>query len=156
MSCARVDRDGENVLGDLAVDLEHPQASSVASVGRGVRGVALLPQELAGPQEEARPHLPAQDVGPLVVEQRQVPVALDPALVGVQMIASDVGRMASGSSSFLAAAVGDDGDLRREALDVIGLLLEQAHRDEEREVEVLVPVALNRSSSARWVCSQMA
>ena len=133
------DGDGEHVLGDLAVDLEHAQRLRDGLVGRGVRGVALLPQELARAQEEARAHLPAQDVGPLVVEERQVAVALDPALVGAPD--DRLGRRPDGERllQLLAAAVGDHRDLRREALDVIGLLLEQAHRDQQREVEVLVP-----------------
>jgi hypothetical protein len=37
----------------------------------------------------------------------------------------------------LAPAVGDDGELGREALDVLGLELEEGLRDEEREVGVL-------------------
>ena len=104
-----------------------------------MRGVALLPQELARAQEEARPHLPAHDVRPLVVEERQVAVALDPALVGAPDDRLDGGPDGERLLELLAAAVRDDGDLRREALDVIGLLLEQAHRDQEREVQVLVP-----------------
>ncbi len=34
--------------------------------------------------------------------------------------------------------MGDDGKLRREALHMLGLFLEEAHRDEEREVSILV------------------
>ena len=43
-----------------------------------MRRVTLLPEELGGAQEEPRPHLPADDVRPLVDEQRQVAIALDP------------------------------------------------------------------------------
>ena len=46
-----------------------------------VRGVAFLPEELGGAQEDARPHFPADDVGPLVDEDRQVAIALDPLRV---------------------------------------------------------------------------
>ena len=135
---AGVDRDGEHVLGDLAVDVEHAQRL-LGGIGRGgVGGVALLPQELAGPQEEARAHLPAQDVVPLVVEQRQVAVALDPALVAVPDQRLAGGPDGERLLQLLAAAVGDDRDLGREALDVIGLALEQAHRDQQRKVDVLV------------------
>nr|GFC75354.1 hypothetical protein [Tanacetum cinerariifolium] len=46
-----------------------------------VGGVAFLPQKLGGAQEEARAHFPAYHVGPLVDEQRQVAVALNPVFV---------------------------------------------------------------------------
>jgi hypothetical protein len=52
------------------------------------------------------------------------------------MIVSDVGRTMSGSSS--AAAVRDDCHLRRESLDVLGLLVQEALGNEKREVGVLV------------------
>jgi hypothetical protein len=43
----------------------------------------------------------------------------------------------------VAAGLGDPGHLRREALDVLGLLHQQLLRDEEREVPVLVPAGLD-------------
>ena len=46
------------------------------------------------------------------------------------MIVSEVGRMTYGSSSFLPPACGrPTRELRREALDVLGLLREEAQRD---------------------------
>ena len=89
----------------------------------GVRGVALLPEELAGAQEEAGPQLPAHDVGPLVQQQRQVAVALDP--LGHEL-ADD--RLAGGPHDdrlleLLAAGDGDHRQLGAEALDVLGLAL---------------------------------
>ena len=68
------------------------------------------------------------------------------------MIVSLVGRTMSGSSSLADGAgrsaglcriglqpmVRDDRALLGEALDVLGLLLQEAHRDEQREVRVLV------------------
>ena len=109
-----------------------------AGVGlRGVGGVALLPQELAGAQEQAGPQLPAHDVGPLVQEQRQVAVALDP--LG-HVLADD--RLAGGPHDdglleLLAAGMGDDRQLGAEALDVLGLAAQVALGDEQREVGVL-------------------
>ena len=49
------------------------------------------------------------------------------------MMVSEVGRTTSGSSSFFAAADGDHGQLRREALDVFLLFFEEGHGDEQRE-----------------------
>ena len=68
------------------------------------------------------------------------------------MIVSLVGRTISGSSSFgrrggpqapcavgFQPMVGDDGAFLGEPLDVLGLLFQEAHRDEQRKIGVLVP-----------------
>ena len=49
----------------------------------GMRRVAFLPQELCRAQEQAGAHLPAHHVGPLIAQDRQVAIALDPVLIGV-------------------------------------------------------------------------
>ena len=54
----------------------------------------------------------------------------------VPMIVSEVGRTTSRSSSVFVAALRHPRDLRREALDVLALLHQQAFRDEQREVRV--------------------
>ena len=129
---------GEHVDHEVLVDLvEDPRGVGARVVLGGVRGVALLPEELGGAQEQARAQLPAHDVGPLVEQQRQVAVALDP--LG-HVLADD--RLAGGPHDdrlleLLAAGVGDDGQLGAEALDVLGLALEVALGDEQREVGVL-------------------
>ena len=63
---------------EAAVDAEHLTRFGLGLVGGGVGGVPFLPQELGGAQEQPRPHLPADDVAPLVQQHRQVAVALDP------------------------------------------------------------------------------
>src|SRR5690606_33041320 len=85
-----------------------------------------------------RAQLPAHDVAPLVVEERQVAVALDP--LAVQLAEQRLRRRPDGVRllELLAARVRDDGELGGEALDVLGLALEVAHGDQQREVEVLV------------------
>ncbi len=55
----------------------------VTGAGGGVGGVAFLPEELGGPEEQAGAHLPTDHVGPLVDQQGQVAVAGDPVAVGV-------------------------------------------------------------------------
>ena len=104
---------------------------------RRVRGVAFLPEELGGTQEEPRAELPPHDVGPLVEEERQVAVALQPLR---HVLADD--RLARGPDDdglveLLATRDGDDRELRAEPLDVLGLALEVRLGDEEREVRVL-------------------
>ena len=58
-------------LGEPAVDLDHLPRLVLGFLLRGVGGVAFLPEEFGRAQEEPRPHLPADDVAPLVDEQRQ-------------------------------------------------------------------------------------
>ena len=57
----------------------------------------------------------------------------------VPMMASEVGRTIERLFELLVAAVGDPRHLRREALDVLFLLHQQALGNEEREVRVHVP-----------------
>ena len=65
---------------NVAIDLEHLQRLGHGVVAVGVRGMTFLPEEFGRAQEQARAHLPAHDVRPLVDEQRQIAIALDPAL----------------------------------------------------------------------------
>src|SRR6185437_1362364 len=117
--------------------------------------MAFLPKKLGGAEEQARAHLPAHDVGPLVYEQRQVAIALDPAL---KRVANDrLGRRANDQRLFelgvwidhqlaalvFEAVVGDDRHLLGEALDVLSLLGDEAHGNEEREVAVIVSRIFN-------------
>ena len=106
-------------------------------------GVAFLPEEFGRPQERPGDLLPADDVRPLVDEDREVPVGLDPSGIHV---ADDGLRGRPDGQPFLElllAADGDPGDLGREALDVLGLLLEEALGDEEREIGVDVARVLD-------------
>ena len=99
--------------------------------------VSFLPEELGRAQEEARPQFPAHDVGPLVQQHRQVAVALQPLReVGVDDGLAR-GPDDEGLLELVAAAVGDHRQLGAEALDVLGFLGDERHRDEEREVGVL-------------------
>ena len=109
----------------------------------GVRRVTLLPQELGGAQEQARPQLPAHDIGPLVDQQGQVAVALHP--LGEEAVDDRLGGGADDEwlLQLLAAAVGHHGELGGEPLDVLGLELQEGFGDEQREVGVLRPRLLN-------------
>ena len=116
---------------------------SVLRLLGGVGGVALLPQELGGPQEEAGPQFPAHHVGPLVQEEGEVTVALDP--LGQERVDD---RLASGPDDdrlleLLAAPVGHYGQLGAETLNVFGFAPEVALGDEQREVSILRPGRLD-------------
>ena len=131
-------RHGHDVLGDVGVDIQHAEHFFERLFVRGVRGVALLPEKLGGAQEHARAQLPADDVGPLVHQHRQVAIALDPlreevADDGFRRRADDVRLF-----EFLAARDGDHRELGREAFHVLGFLLQKALRDQQREIDVLM------------------
>ena len=129
---------GHHALGEVGVDLEHLPGLGNAFLVGGVGRVALLPEELAGAQEHPRPQLPAHDVGPLVDEERQVPIGADPLGEEVADDGLRGGPHHVGLLQLLAPRVGHHRELGREPLHVLGLLLEEAHRDEQREVGVLV------------------
>ncbi len=132
------DRHREHVDHEVLVDLVEDADRVVARVHlRRVRGVTLLPEELAGAQEEARAQLPAHDVRPLVEEQRKVAVALDP--LGHELADDGLARRSHDDRlvELLAAGDGDHRQLGAEALDVLGLPLEVRLGDEQREVGVL-------------------
>ena len=124
--------------------------SSRASAGVGVGGVAFLPEEFRGAQEQPRAHLPAHHIGPLVDQHRQVAVALDPALEGVaddrlRRRPDDQRLLQFGLRIGLQLAVdllqpvmGDDRHLLGEAFDVLGLPGDEAQGNEQREIAVLV------------------
>jgi len=100
--------------------------------------VAFLPKELGGAKEHAGAQLPAHHVGPLVQEQRQVAIALDPF---GEEVADDGFRSRTDHVrlfKLLAARDGDDSEFGGEAFHMLGLFFEEAFRNEEREVGVLM------------------
>ena len=155
------DRHGQHVLGERAIDLEHLQRLVDRVLAVGVRRMAFLPKELGRAQEQARAHLPAHDVRPLVDQQRQIAIALDPALEGVaddrlrsrtndqRLFELGVGIDHQLAVLVLEAVVGDDRHLLGEALDVLGLLGDEAHGDEQREVAVVVAGILDAGVELR-------
>ena len=116
----------------------------------GVGGVPFLPEELGRAQEQPRAHLPADDVGPLVDQDRQVAIRLHP--LGVHRADDRLAGRPDDQRLFELARPGrslpsgarlqpmmrDDRAFLGEALDVLGFLLQEAERDEQREVGVLV------------------
>ena len=104
----------------------------------GVGGVPFLPEELGGAEEEAGAHLPPDHVAPLVDEEREVAVALDP--LREHRVDDRLGGRTDhqGLLEHLPPADRHHRDLRGEPFDVLRLLGEEALRDEEGEVGVLV------------------
>ncbi len=135
---AREDGHRQDVDHHLAVDLlEDQQRELLCLRSGGVRGMALLPKELGRAQEQARTHLPAHDVGPVVHRHRQVAIAVDP--LREEAVDDRLAGRADDDGFFklLATGVGHDGELRAEALDVLRLTLDKALGDQQGEVGVL-------------------
>ena len=94
--------------------------------------------------------LPAHHVAPLVDEDRAGRARTCTHLAYIeQIMASEVGRMASGSSSSSPPPMVTQAHSGREALHVLLLLLEEALGDEEREVGVDVAGLLDAAVHVR-------
>ena len=116
------------------VNIEHPLCF-LARFGFGfVNGVAFLPEELCRAQKNARPHFPADDIGPLVDQDRQIAIGLDP--LGVtraddrlrrwpndQWLGQGAGRYHFAIRVQLQPMMRDDGAFLGEAFDVLRFLL---------------------------------
>lgn len=111
--------DGQDLGGEVVVQLNDIIHLGARFSFGGVGSVTLLPLELRVPQEETRTLLPADDVRPLVEAQRQVPVGTDPSR---HTLMDD--RLGSRTDDErllerFAAGVGDHGAFGREPGDVI-------------------------------------
>ena len=119
-------------------------------------GVALLPQELRRPEEHAGAHLPPHHVRPLVAQYGQVAVALDPVLVRAPddglarrthdelllQLRTRVHHHAAAVRRVHQPVVRHHGALLRKTLHVLGLAAQEALRDKQREISVLVTRSL--------------
>ncbi len=133
---------GHDVFGYLGVDVQHPQHLLLGLEVGGVSGVALLPEKLGGAQEHTCAQLPTDDVGPLIQQHREVAVTLNP--LGEKMSDDGFRRRPDdvGLFQFFAAGYGDHRQLRREAFDVLRFPLHEALRNQQGEINVLVPGGL--------------
>ena len=100
--------------------------------------MAFLPEKFGGAQKHARSQLPANDVGPLVDQHRQVAPALDP--LGEEVADDGLRRRPDHVRLFQLLAAGDrhHRQLGREAFDVLGFLVQKTLRDEQRKIDVLM------------------
>ena len=145
------DGEREVIASEGLVDFEHLLGFFTGFLFGFVSGVAFLPEELGGAEEHAGPHFPADDIGPLVDEDGEVAVALDPFGVGGADDGfaggpndegfCECGGGGGAESAFgggFEAVVGDDCAFFGEAFDVFGFFCEVGQGDEEGEVGVFV------------------
>ena len=131
----REDRDRQMIAHEGFVDVEHLLRLG-ARFGFGfVHGVAFLPEEFRGAQEQARAHFPAHDIGPLVDQDRQIAVGLHPLRVARaddclgrwpndQRLGQRTGRHHFPIGIQLQPVMSDDGAFLGEAFDVLRFLLQ--------------------------------
>ena len=131
-------RHGHHILGDFGVHVQHAEDFPRGFLVIGVRGVTLLPKKFSGAQEHAGAQFPADDVGPLVHQHRQVAPAFDP--LG-EKVADD--RLRCGTNDvrlfqLFAAGERDHRQFRREAFHVLGFLVHKTLRDQQWKIHVLM------------------
>ena len=76
-------RNCHEVLHKVCIDVQHSFGFFHGLLAGGVRSVTFLPQELSRAQEQTRAHLPTNHISPLVAQNRQVTVRLNPILISV-------------------------------------------------------------------------
>ena len=145
--------------GEFGIHSNHLLCLGLSFFGGCMGGMAFLPEEFRGAEEQAGAHFPADDVAPLVAQDGKVPPGVDPVLVGVP----DDGFGCGTDDEFLLepgrrvhddafsvggvhqAVVGHHGAFLGESGDMLGLAAEEGLRNEEREVGVLVTGLLEHS-----------
>ena len=125
-------------LHKVAIDAEHLSGFLLGLLMGGVSRVTFLPEKLEGAKEKPRAHLPADDVRPLIDENGKITIALHP--FRVHGVDDRLGCRPNDQRlvQLLSAAVSDYRHLGSEPLDVLRLLVEEALRDEQWEIGVLV------------------
>src|SRR5215469_16873003 len=96
-------------------------------------GMSLLPEEFRGTQKQCRAFLPAHDVVPLIDEQRQVTVALNPFREAISN--NSLARWANGQRllQLFTAPTGNPGHFGRKTLYMLSLAFKKTARNEQRK-----------------------
>ena len=131
-------RDGQILLADIRVAVQLLLGLSLGLGGSLVDGVAFLPPELTAAQEGTGGLFPAHHAAPLVVLHGQLTVAVQHAgpVVTEHGLAGGTHRQAL--FQLVRAAHRDPRHLRREAIDQLAFLLQQALGDQHGHGHVLV------------------
>ena len=140
------DRDGQIIPDQNLIGVQHLHHAFGGLPLRGMGRMAFLPEKFGGPQKNPGAHLPADDIGPLIDDNRQIAIAFDPAGKG---IADD--RLRGGPddqgfgqlpgrgqplAGFFQAVMGDDGALLGKTFHVGRFLFQKAQGDENRKISV--------------------
>ena len=129
---------GEQLVVDSLVVVQNGTNERVGFCVRGVGGMSLLPEELACANKwRGVLELPTHNVSPLVEQERQVTVRVNP--LAERRIHNGLAGWAdsNGLGKVALATLGDPGDFGREALEMLFLLHKGGLGHEHREVAVL-------------------
>ena len=143
------DRHGHVVLREGRVDVEHAERFFDGFLLGGVGRVAFLPEKLGRAQKQPRAQFPADDVGPLVDQDRQIAIRLHPfGIHGAddrfagrphdQRLFELAGGHQPAVRRRFEPMMRDDGAFLGKALDVGRLFFQIAQRNEERKIGVLM------------------
>ena len=129
-------------FGEPPVNAEHTQRLFFGIFVRRMRRVTFLPQKFRRAQEQARSHLPSNDVAPLVDQQRQIAIRLDPIPVGVPDDGFRSWPHDQRLFQLFTAGVRDNSNFRCEALDMLRFFMKKAFGNEQWKIRVLVACVL--------------
>lgn len=76
-------RNRHEVHAKIVVDIEHLPCFVVRFLCACMGGMSFLPKEFSTPQKQSCPHFPSDDIRPLIYQQRQITIGMDPILIAV-------------------------------------------------------------------------
>src|SRR5215831_14549152 len=124
-------RHADIFLRESAVNAEHALSLFLRVLISCMGRVALLPEEFCSAQKQPRTHFPPDDVAPLIDQQRQVPIRLNPIS---KRVPNDGLRGRPNDQRLFelrTTTMGDNGDFRRKTLDVFRFFLKKTFWNEE-------------------------
>ena len=130
-------RNRELLLAEIRVEIQHLFGSRLCLLFGRVHGVSLLPEELTGAEERTGRLLPAHHRTPLVQHLRQIAIRVHMLRIVIAEQRLRGRAHAEALLQGLKAALRDPGDFRREALDMIFLLVEKTLGNKKRHVAIL-------------------
>ena len=119
------DRQCNIVFRESPVDAKNTQGFLFSILIGRVSGMPFLPQEFRGSQKQPCAHFPSNDIAPLIQEQWQIPIRLDPIPVRIPNNGLRRGPDDERFVEFRAAGVSNHSHLRSESLDVFGFFLKK-------------------------------
>ena len=131
-------RHSQGLLTEGGIGVQHTLGFFECLLCGCMNGVTFLPQEFSGTQERTRGLFPAHHANPLVIQLRQIPVAVYD--VGI-VLTEQCFRSRTHTEPFFqlfASAVGDPCHFRCKAFYVILFLFEQAFRNKHRHADIFM------------------
>ena len=140
----------------VGVDLEHFHRLFNRFFARRMSRVTFLPKKFCCPQKKSSTHFPANNIRPLIDQQRQITITLNPLCV---CRADDCFRSWSNNQRFFQFACGnkfpigshlksvmrDDRTFLCESIDMRRLFFQERYRNEKRKIGVAMPCLFEHS-----------